>query len=173
MAALLAPLDYIRNDMTGQVLTFWSILISILLYVTISLAAGAAGRPAHDMDKLLNRGVHAVKGDQATVISRGTWLERIGFDSAMTGWDRFATAITLLWPLLFTVVFIVILVFHAQLGLTREWWAGYWHWWTFLAFGVAAVVTVWFTIGGFRDLRRMFKRLREYVADDADDGRVE
>ena len=82
MAALLAPLDYIRNDMTGQVLTFWSILISILLYVTISLAAWAAGRPAHDMDKLLNRGVHAVKGDQATVISRGTWLERIWLRSA-------------------------------------------------------------------------------------------
>ena len=173
MAALLAPLDYIRNDLTGQVLTFWSILISILLYVTISLGAWAAGRPAHDMDKLLNRGGHAVKGDHAMVVSRGTWLERFGFDQAMTGWDRFATAITLLWPFLFTIVFIVILVFHKKLGLTREWWAGYWHWWTYLAFGVAAAVTIWFTIGGFRDLRRMFKRLREYVADDADDGRVE
>ena len=92
----------------------------------------------------------------------------------MTGWDRFATAITLLWPLLFTVVFIVILVFHVQAGAHP---------------GVVgellalvdlpclrcrpAAVTIWFTIGGFRDLRRMFKRLREYVADDADDGRVE
>ena len=39
-------------------------------------------------------------------------------------------------------------------------------------FGVAAAVTVWFTIGGFRDLRRMFDRLRNYVPDEADDGHV-
>jgi Na+/proline symporter len=171
-APLLAPLAYVRNDLTGQVLTFWSILISILLYVSISLLGWASGREPHDMDKLLNRGVHAIKGDQAEIVSRGTWLERFGFDSAMTRWDRFATAITLLWPLGFTIVFIVILIWHKQFGLTREWWAGYWHWWTYLAFGVATVVTVWFTIGGIRDLRRMFDRLRNYVADDDDDGHV-
>jgi hypothetical protein len=171
-APLLAPLAYVRNDLTGQVLTFWSILISILLYVSISLLGWASGREPHDMDKLLNRGAHAIEGDQAEIVSRGTWLERFGFDSAMTRWDRFATAMTLLWPFGFTIVFIVILIWHKQFGLTREWWAGYWHWWTYLAFGVATVVTVWFTIGGIRDLRRMFDRLRNYVADDDDDGHV-
>lgn len=172
-ATLLAPLDYVRNDLTGQVLTFWSIVISILLYISISLLAWLRGRPPHDMDRLLNRGAHAIAGDQAAVVSKGSWLERIGFDGAMTGWDRFATAITLLWPFAFTIVFLVVLVLYNRLELTREWWAGYWHWWTYLAFGVAAAVTTWFTIGGFRDLRRMFRRLRSHVDDEADDGRVE
>ena len=154
-------------------LTFWSIVISILLYISISLLAWLRGRPPHDMDRLLNRGAHAIAGDQAAVVSKGSWLERIGFDGAMTGWDRFATAITLLWPFAFTIVFLVVLVLYNRLELTREWWAGYWHWWTYLAFGVAAAVTTWFTIGGFRDLRRMFRRLRSHVDDEADDGRVE
>ncbi|MEC8733691.1 MAG: hypothetical protein VXX86_01840, partial [Planctomycetota bacterium] len=91
----------------------------------------------------------------------------------MTRWDRVATALTLLWPFCFTVVFIVVTIHAVRHGLDRAWWVGYWHWWTYLAFGVAAVVTIWFLVGGLRDLRRMFARLRAYVVDDSDDGRVE
>ena len=68
--------------------------------------------------------------------------------------------------------FIAITVYAYQYGLTAEWWLGYWHWWTWFAFVIAAVVTTWFVIGGIRDLRRMFKRLEAYVPDEDDDGRV-
>ena len=112
-------------------------------------------------------------GEQVTKVRRGSWLERLGFDSEMTRWDRIATTITLLWPLLFTLFFIVITIYAVRYGLDRTWWAGYWHWWTYFAFSVAIVVTIWFTIGGFRDLRRMYKRLASFVADETDDGRVE
>ena len=125
------------------------------------------------MDKLLHRGAHALSDDQVARVRRGSWLERLGFDSEMTRWDRIATTITLLWPFLFTLVFIVITIYAVRYGLDRTWWVGYWHWWTYFAFAVAIAVTLWFTIGGFRDLRRMYKRLASYVADEADDGRVE
>ncbi len=68
---------------------------------------------------------------------------------------------------------IFITIYAINYGLSREWWVGYWHWWTWLTFVIAAVVTVWFTIGGIRDLVRMFRRLRAYVPDQRDDGRVE
>jgi hypothetical protein len=170
---LLTPLAYIQTKLTGQELMFWSIAVSISLYVFISLLAWARGREPHDMDKLLHRGAHAIQGDKAEEVSKGSWLERIGFDREMTRCDRATTAITLLWPFGFTLVFIVITIYALKYGLSREWWVGYWHWWTWLTFGVAGVVTIWFTIGGFRDLARMFRRLRTYVADDHDDGRVE
>ena len=32
---------------------------------------------------------------------------------------------------------------------------------------------IWFTIGGFRDLRWMFAQLRRRTADPSDDGRIE
>jgi SSS family solute:Na+ symporter len=90
----------------------------------------------------------------------------------MTGWDKFITAITLIWPVVFTLIFIGVTIYAYRYGLTAEWWLGYWHWWTWFAFVVAAIVTIWFIIGGFRDLRRMFKRLEAYVPDEDDDGRV-
>ena len=31
---------------------------------------------------------------------------------------------------------------------------------------------IWFTIGGFRDLKEMFRRLRAARAEETDDGRV-
>ena len=170
---LLAPLSFVRNELTGQVLTFWSIVIAILLYIGVSLFGWLRGQPPHDLDRLLHRGPHAPPGDESRPVGRGTWLERLGFDAEMTRWDRVATALTLLWPFCFTVVFIVVTIHAVRHGLDRAWWVGYWHWWTYLAFGVAAVVTIWFLVGGLRDLRRMFARLRAYVVDDSDDGRVE
>lgn len=172
-SALLAPLAYVRNEMTGQVLTFWSILVAVLLYISVSLIGWARGGVPHDMDKLLHRGAHAINDDQVATVRRGTWIERLGFDSQMTRWDRIATTITLLWPFFFTLVFIGVTFYAVRYGLDRAWWVGYWHWWTYFAFAVASVVTVWFTIGGFRDLRRMYRRLAAFVADETDDGRVE
>ena len=55
---------------------------------------------------------------------RGSWLERFGFDSRMTGWDRFITAITLLWPVGFTLIFIGVTVYAYRYGLDAEWWLG-------------------------------------------------
>ena len=170
--SILSILAYVRNEVTGQVMMFWSILISVSLYVGISLLSMIRGRPAHDMDALLHRGAHAIDEVDASPVTRGHWLERLGFDRQMTGWDRFITAATLLWPLGFTVIFIAVTVYAYRYGLTAEWWLGYWHWWTWFAFVIAAVVTTWFVIGGIRDLRRMFKRLEAYVPDEDDDGRV-
>ncbi|MEE2681077.1 MAG: hypothetical protein VX641_01770 [Planctomycetota bacterium] len=170
---VLAPLSFVRNELTGQVLTFWSILIAVLLYIGVSLIGWARGAEPHDMDRLLHRGAHALEDDRVATVRKGSWLERLGFDSEMTRWDRIATTITLLWPVLFTLVFIGVTIYAVRYGLDRTWWAGYWHWWTYFAFAVAIVVTLWFTIGGFRDLRRMYRRLASYVADQTDDGRVE
>ena len=172
-AVLLWPLAFIQQELTGQELMFWSIAVAIALYILVSLGAWLGGKEPHDMDKLLHRGVHAIEGEGSAVVRRGSWLERLGFDNEMTGWDRFTTCITLLWPFGFTIVFVVISIYAYNYGLSTEWWVGYWHWWTWFTFAVAAAVTLWFTIGGFRDLIRMFRRLRSYVADEQDDGRVE
>ena len=169
---VLSVFAYVRNEVTGQVMMFWSILISVSLYVSISLIALLRGHAPHDMDALLHRGIHASEEDGVVAVTRGSWLERLGFDRRMTGWDRFITAITLLWPACFTVIFITVTIYAYRYGLTAEWWLGYWHWWTWFAFAVAAIVTTWFFIGGLRDLHRMFKRLEAYVPDEDDDGRV-
>jgi hypothetical protein len=49
----------------------------------------------------------------------------------------------------------------------------YWRAWTWFVFFTGFAIIVWFTIGGFRDLRRLFRRLRLRETDIRDDGRVE
>ena len=56
----------------------------------------------------------------------------------------------------------------------KEWWSTYFLIVSLLVPGlVAAISTVWFTIGGLRDLRRLFVDLKHRKVDVLDDGRVE
>ena len=168
---LLSGAWYVREKVTGQVLTFWSIAISVGLYIVVSLVTC---RQPFDLDRMLHRDEKDTEGEAAP-----RWWERLGFDRRMTGWDRFITAITIAWPLLFTGVFAVGMARHLlgpQLGLdplTDAQWLQGWGWWLVVAFVTAAAVTIWFLVGGMRDLFRMFRLLNEARPDARDDGRVE
>ena len=160
------------RDLNGQILTFWSIALSILLYVVVSLCTC---REPFDLDRMLHRDVGPANdaGEPRT-----RWWERLGFGREMTRWDRIVTAVTISWPILFTLVFIAGMLRHLlakPLGLapvTDEAWLEAWGWWLWCAIGTAMVVTVWFTIGGLRDLVRMFRLMGRVQANDLDDGRV-
>ena len=168
---LLAGAWHVRAKVTGQVLTFWSIAISVGLYILVSLVTC---RTPFDLDRMLHREERKAEGETAP-----RWWERLGFDRRMTGWDRFVTAITIAWPLFFTAVFAVGMARHLlgpRLGLdplTDGQWLEGWGWWLTLAFGTAALVTIWFLVGGIRDLVRMFRLLDQARPDARDDGRVE
>ncbi len=160
---------HVRTKVTGQVLTFWSIAISVGLYVVVSLVTC---RTPFDLDAMLHRDAR----DPSDAAPR--WWERLGFDRRMTGWDRFTTAITLAWPVLFTVIFAVGMARHLlgpRLGLdpiSPESWLVAWRWWLMLALATAVIVTIWFVVGGLRDLARMFRLLKRVGHDERDDGRV-
>ncbi|MEE2971972.1 MAG: hypothetical protein VX672_02515 [Planctomycetota bacterium] len=162
---------HVRTEVTGQVLTFWSIAISVGLYVLVSLAT--CRRP-FDLDRMLHRD----SDSEADPERSARWWERLGFDRRMTTWDRIVTAVTIAWPVFFTAVFAVGLARHLLgpgLGLdpiADASWLEAWRWWLMLALATAIGVTAWFLVGGLRDLLRMFRLLREVAPDDRDDGRV-
>ncbi len=160
---------HVRTRVTGQVLTFWSIAISVGLYVLVSFST--CRRP-FDLDAMLHRD----QRDPDEAAPR--WWERLGFDRRMTGWDRVTTGITLAWPVFFTIVFALGMARHLlgpRLGLdpiTPESWLVAWKWWLLVALSTAVIVTVWFVVGGLRDLFRMFRLLKQVGHDERDDGRV-
>ena len=164
-------LHELPDEVTGQVLTFWSIAISVGLYVLVSLAT--CRRP-FDLDRMLHRDSESA-GDRERP---ARWWERLGFDRRMTTWDRIVTAVTIAWPVFFTAVFAVGMARHLLgpgLGLdpiADASWLEAWRWWLMLALATAIGVTAWFLVGGLRDLFRMFRLLREVAPDDRDDGRV-
>ena len=161
---------WMRDGVTGQELTFWSIAISIGCYVVVSLATS---RQPFNMDRLLHRGEYALDRETHKSTQTTGWLERLGFDSDMTRRDRWVTAITLAWPAVFTIVFFAALIAHASgWAPGAAFWATAWKWYTGVALTIAAIVVTWFTIGGVLDMRAMFRKLAVFHANIQDDGRV-
>jgi SSS family solute:Na+ symporter len=173
--AMFDLLRWMREGVTGQELTFWSIAVSVGLYVLVSLGTS---RERFNMDRMLHRGTYARSDDAAEGVALSTRrlaaaMQRLGFDSEMTTRDRWVTAITLAWPVIFTTVFAATLIAHF-LGWApgSGFWSAAWGWYTTMALATAVIIVVWFTVGGILDLRAMFRKLREYHANQSDDGRV-
>ena len=48
----------------------------------------------------------------------------------------------------------------------------FWRWYTYFTLAVGTSVVIWFSIGGFRDLRKMYALLAQRRTDARDDGTV-
>ena len=51
-------------------------------------------------------------------------------------------------------------------------WMEFWRIFVLVNIGLAVITIVWFAIGGFNDLKVMFRRLNSMKRDDTDDGFV-
>jgi Na+/proline symporter len=101
------------------------------------------------------------------------WMQKIGFSREYSRTDTWITTVTVLWPLAFTALFVAGTIYAYFVGIPESIWSAFWQYWTWLIFATGCVIVVWFTIGGFRDLRRMYAHLEKYHADTRDDGSVE
>ena len=124
------------------------------------------------MDRLLHRGRYALEGEPPPLRGRRRWLERLGFDREFTRRDRIVTAITLAWPIFWTLVFITVMVGRQWYDISDQTWVTAWRWYTWSTLATAIIVVIWFTLGGLLDVRDLFRRLRSVRVDQADDGRV-
>lgn len=172
LPALFGALKWV-DQWNGQVLGFAAMLAATVVYATVAIV-----RPADfDLDRLLHRGKYRVADDEEVAIEadrRRPFLEKIGIDRNFTGWDRAITWITLSWPIAGTILFAVVtplLLRDDRPG--DQAWLGFWRWYTYFTLAVGTSVVIWFSIGGFRDLRRMFDLLAKRRSDERDDGTVE
>ena len=157
--------------LTGQEMSFVAIVLAIGVYVGVSLLGP---RRIHNMDRLLHRGRYAVEGETtASWKDARTIWEKLGFSRDFTGGDRLIAYVTLGWPIVWTIIFIVVTATNLATDVPATSWLSYWHGWTLFILACAILVTAWFTIGGVIDLRYMFRKLRTQAADPTDDGRVE
>ena len=156
--------------LTGQVMSFLAIVLASGVYVLVSLLGT---RATHNMDRLLHRGEYAIPGESPLSYKDArTWWEKLGFSREFTGGDRLVAYVTLGWPLLWTIIFIVLTVYHFMGDVPADFWLAYWHGWTWFILGCAVVVTIWFTIGGVLDMKYLFRQLRTRAVDTREDGRV-
>jgi SSS family solute:Na+ symporter len=162
---------------SGQVLTFVAMASSITAYYAVSIAEN---KEPFDLDRMLYRGKYRellpeserdFREDYSA--SLPVWMQKIGFTKEYSRADTWITAITVAWPLAFTLLFVVGTLYAVVFGIPGEAWLVFWKYWTWLVFATGCAIVVWFTIGGFRDLKRMYAHLEKYRADARDDGSVE
>lgn len=164
-----------KFPINSQELFALNLLLSIVLYIVVSLLTG---RHAFNMDRLLHRGKYHREGERVE-FQRVTWRTfvptMLGIDRQYTRGDKILAWSVFLWSFVWGVV--ISFAGVAIWNLISPWSDHGWSVWffinNFVFAGVIGVVsTIWFTIGGTIDLRRLFKDLAMRDRNVLDDGRV-
>ena len=161
--------------LNGAQISFFTAVISILVYVVVSLLTC---KEDFNMDRMLHRGEYAAikasVGDMPLVPQTRVWLGRlIGLDENFTLGDKWIAATLFGWSILWVVVLIVGSVWNLVAPWPLSVWSTFWE---IVGVGlpiVLAVITgIWFTWGGIKDIRGLFHRLRNQKINLLDDGTV-
>jgi SSS family solute:Na+ symporter len=163
-----------KFPINGQWMYLISMVAAVIVYVIVSLITC---REPFNMDRMLHRGEYAVENKN---IERTSGSKRrfslsvfLGFDEQFTRSDKLLSWSVFIWTMLNFAIFIFVIIANFFSSWSNKAWADY-----FFVFSIVvpliigAITSVWFTIGGTWDLRRMFQRLKEQKRNDLDDGRV-
>ena len=154
--------------LTGQVMWLISMVASTIVYVIVSLA----GNQICDMDKILKRGKYAVETDTIDTGLKQKGWKAMGMGGDFSMGDRIIYISTIIWNFLWFGIFVVGTVYGLIWGIPDSLWAEFWHYYIWVGLAVGVIVTIWFLIGGLKDVNDMFAVLRKTKTNDQDDGMV-
>ena len=166
---LKTSLMYVRN-INGQ--EYWGISMgaSALSYIVVSLVTNT--KP-FNMDKLLNRGAYAPDDEKVTVkTNTGLGWKIFLISDEFTKSDKLIYILNYFWTGAWTLVFIIGTIYNLNNDVSDYAWMSYWKYYIFIHIIVSMITMVWFSIGGFKDLKAMMLRLKTAERDHQDDGWV-
>ena len=160
------------NNVNSQYQWFLIMMVCVVSYILFSLVRI---RQPFDMDRLLHRGAYDTKGDhvKAEDASTSIWVKIFAITEEFSLADRILAIALVVWNFGWLAVFIVATIYNYTVApLSDAWWERFWQFWIWLQIAIGVPATVWFTIGGIQDLKRVFHRLATIQRDHRDDGRV-
>jgi len=155
---------------------FISMILGIAAYIIGSIVTY---REPFNLDRMLHRGKYN-DGESVDEKTKWTWKtvvdKLVGIDDEYTKGDKII-AWSVFWFAIvyqFVLSFIVVVIWNWISPWPASWWSMYFYI-TVVVVGVivGVVSTIWFMIGGFIDMRRLFHDLKNRVNDPLDDGWVE
>ncbi|MEZ0217843.1 MAG: sodium:solute symporter [Rariglobus sp.] len=167
--------------LNGVQISFFATLISIALYIGVSLATC---RQDYPIRKMLHRDEYPVDANGSPIIPKLPWTfaRVIGVNKDFTRGDKWIAGSLFVWSVTWFSIMILGTAWNliGQSGLvswihpwTNSAWIGFWH---VTAIGLPILITVitglWFTWGGIHDIRALFRSLKTYQIDDSDNGTV-
>jgi len=159
----------------GTQLGFSAVLIAIAVYVIVSLLTS---KEDFNLERMLHRGRYASiepREKKATALQKKKfhWGRLVGFDDNFSPGDKWIAGSLFGWTMLWFGVFLVVSAWNMMAQWSTESWLAYWR---VTAIGLpvffAIVTGIWFTWGGIRDMRDLFRRLRNEKVNPLDDGTV-
>ena len=127
-----------------------------------------------NMDKLLNRGKYSIDGE-VNIVDKEVKIgwKIFGMGKEFTKNDKLIYILNYAWTGLWTLVFIIGTVYNLSNSVSDDTWMGFWEYYIYIHLVLSGIVLVWFTLGGFIDLKSMITSLKSNVRDHGDDGWVE
>ena len=127
-----------------------------------------------NMDKLLNRGKYSIDGEVNIVDEEVKIGWKIfGMGKEFTKNDKLIYILNYAWTGLWRLVFIIGTVYNLSNPVSDDAWMKFWEYYIYIHLVLSGIVLVWFTLGGFIDLKSMITSLQSEVRDHGDDGWVE
>jgi len=153
---------------------FIGVVTTLILYIVVSLLTG---RKPFNMDRMLHRGKYRIEGEEFTrppLTLKNCFSQLVGIDSNYTRGDKILAWSVFLYNFVWLFGAVLIVVIWNMISPWKvQWWSS-WFFIHIIAMQclMGVVSTVWFTIGGVWDLKRLFRRLRENEQNELDDGSV-
>jgi SSS family solute:Na+ symporter len=156
--------------LTGMQVSFTAAMSAVLAYVAFSLLTKPD--PDFDMDRLLHRGKYAIDGDVQPQHSKSRFWKALGVGNEFTRGDKAIYMFRLCWTMFWFTIVAVGTVYGMNHQISLQSWGRWWG--VFIGAWVAVGVfsTIWFLIGGVRDIIILFRILHSAQRDDSDDGTV-
>ena len=168
-------IDAAKFPINSQEIFFIAMLVAVTLYIVVSLITC---REPFNIEKMLHRGIYSESGKpvEKTPLSPRLVLRKlIGIDANYTRGDRILAWSVFIYSFIYSfgLTFLAVIIWNKISPWPTDWWSHYFFVTRILVAGAIGLVsTVWFSIGGTLDLRRLFKRLAEKQDNVLDDGRV-
>lgn len=164
-------------SLNGREIAFYTSLVAIIVYVGVSLLTNKGD---FNMDRMLHRGQYAIQPEGAMKPMRvaapkktWSWGKLVGLDEHFSVADRWIAISLFSWNMLWFSVFIVGSCWNLIAPWPDSAWAAFWR---IAVVGLPVVIcfvtAIWFTWGGLRDIRSLFRQLRTARINHLDDGTV-
>ena len=154
---------------------FMAMIVSLLVYILVSLLTF---RKPFNLDRLLHRGKYAVFGEvhpQMKWDVKSLYSRIIGITPEYTFWDKVIawSVFSYTFVYKFLIAFVLVVIYNAISPWPMEWWGHYFLIVSLIVPCIAAAVTcVWFGTGSCIDMVKLFRDLKNRVANPLDNGMV-
>ncbi len=167
-----------KFPINGQWLALFGSLVSLLVYILVSLGTGGLRQP-FNLEKMLHRGIYA--GDShdhdyeqvERPVKLSRWQEMLGMGREFSAGDRVLAIMLAVYSFGWCGVFLTVTILHFVFGIVADsFWEQFWHVYILAQLAACFPIIIWFTIGGVLDIRSLVKALQTAVRNPLDDGRV-